>query len=61
MTLPYFNPHKRRFNLAPEKGQSAPNLFSFITVFRTKPDPKAQRSSEEQLTVSIRCLTPGLR
>ena len=24
MTLPHFNPHKRRFHLAPEKGQSGP-------------------------------------
>lgn len=44
MTMPYFNPHKRRFNLAPKKAQSDPNLFYFRIVFRTKPDPKAQRA-----------------
>lgn len=41
MTMLYFNPHKRRFYLAPEKGQSDPNLFYFRIVFRNKPDPKA--------------------
>lgn len=56
----YLYPHKKRFNLTPEKEQR-PKFVLLSGVCRTKPDPKDQEDSEEQTTVSVRCLTPGLR
>lgn len=44
MTLPYFNPYQRRFDLAPKEVGRVTQLY-FIIVFRTKSDPNAQGSA----------------